>query len=248
MTNAQQNLIKLFQFPRMFGVPNISPFCCKLETWLRMTGIPYEVVDTPDPRKGPKAKVPFIVDGNQRLGDSTLIIEHLKKTRRVDPDAWLDERQRATALLVQRAVEEHYAFIILYTHFIRHEGWRHTRAFFDSIPALVRPLVIGMLRRNMRSALYLQGTLRHSDEDIMAFAIADWRAILSFMSSGPYFFGERPSGIDAALFGALATTLMTHVQSPVRDFLRTQPKCVAYAERTLAQYFPELAAGNGKCK
>jgi glutathione S-transferase len=229
----------------MFGIPNISPFCCKLETWLRMAGIPYEVVDTPDPRKGPKAKVPYIVDGNRRLGDSTLIIEHLKKTRGVDPDAWLDERQRATSLLVQRAVEEHYAFIILYTHFIRDEGWRHTRAFFDSVPALIRPMVSGLLRRKMRSALYLQGTLRHSDEDIMAFAIADWRAILSFMSNGPYFFGERPSSVDAALFGGLATTLMTPVQSPVRDFLRRQPKCVAYAERTFAQYFPELADSAG---
>ena len=247
MTDAQQNCIKLFQFPRMFGIPNVSPFCCKLETWLRMTGIPYEVVDTPDPRKGPKAKVPFIVDGNQRLGDTTLIIEHLKKTRDVDPDAWLDEHQRAMSLLVQRVVEEHYAFITLYTHFIRDEGWRHTQAFFDSVSALVRPLVMGMLRRNMRSALYLQGTLRHSDEDIMAFAIADWRAILSFMSNGPNFFGERPSSIDATLFGALATTLMTPIQSPVRDFLRTQPKCVAYAERIFAQYFPELPAANGKC-
>jgi hypothetical protein len=33
---------------------------------------------------------------------------------------------------------------------------------------------------------------------------------------------------------------MTPVQSPVRDFLRMQLKCVAYAERTFAQYFPEL--------
>src|SRR5262249_9590664 len=39
MTDAQQDRIKLFQFPRMFGIPNISPFCCKLETWLRMTGM-----------------------------------------------------------------------------------------------------------------------------------------------------------------------------------------------------------------
>ena len=81
----------------------------------------------------------------------------------------------------------------------------------------------------------------------MAFAIADWRAILSFMSNGPNFFGEPPSSIDATLFGALATTLMTPVQSPVRDFLSAQPKCVAYAERTFAHYFPELAAANGKC-
>jgi Glutathione S-transferase N-terminal domain len=52
MTNAVHPPIKLFQFPRMFGIPNLSPFCCKLETWLRMAGVPYEVVDTP---RGPRA-------------------------------------------------------------------------------------------------------------------------------------------------------------------------------------------------
>ncbi len=245
MTDALQASITLFQFPRMFGIPNISPFCCKLETWLRMTGIAYEVVDTADPRKGPKGKVPFIMDGAQRLGDSALIIEHLKKTRGVDPDAWLDERQRATSLLARRAVEEHYAFVALYTHFIRHDGWRHTRDFFDSVPAPVRPLVTALVRRNMRQALYLQGTLRHSDKEIMELAIDDWRAILCVMSDGQYFFGDRPSTIDATVFGALATTLMTPVQSPIHDFLRTQSKCVSYAERTFAKFFPEMVAAKG---
>jgi hypothetical protein len=36
MTTAVHPPIKLFQFPRLFGIPNISPFCCKLETWLRI--------------------------------------------------------------------------------------------------------------------------------------------------------------------------------------------------------------------
>ncbi len=40
MTNAVQQAIKLFKFPRRFGIPNLSPFCCKLETWLRIAGIP----------------------------------------------------------------------------------------------------------------------------------------------------------------------------------------------------------------
>jgi hypothetical protein len=50
--NAASAPIKLFQFSRMLGIPNISPFCCKLETWLRIAGVSYEVVDTSDPRKG----------------------------------------------------------------------------------------------------------------------------------------------------------------------------------------------------
>lgn len=112
---------------------------------------------------------------------------------------------------------------------------------------MIWPLAIAPTQRNMRSALYLQGMLRHSDKEIMAFVVADRRAILTLMSDGTYFFGEQPSSIDATLFGASATTLMPPIQSPIHDFLRAQPKCVAYAERIFAQYYPELAEAKGKC-
>jgi len=234
--------IKLFQFPRMFGIPNVSPFCCKLETWLRIAGVPYAVVDTADPRKGPKGKVPFIEDGGVRIGDTSLIIDHLVKTRGVDPDARLAQSQRATALLVQRTLEEHYAFVILYTHFMRADGWRHMKATFDNVPAFVRPLVGGLVRRNMRQILRLQGLLRHSDEEIMELARGDWQAVLSVMSDGPFFFGAEPTSTDAILFGTLATSLLTPVPSPIRDCLKSQPRLVAHTERMRARYYPELGA------
>lgn len=243
MPHTTQGAIKLFQFPRMFGIPNISPFCCKLETWLRITKIPYEAIGVPDPRKGPKGKVPFIEDGGQRLGDSAAIIDYLKVTRQVDPDGQLDDRQRATSLLVRRTLEEHFAFITLYTHFIREDGWRESRAFFDAVPAPVRPLVRFLARRQMRKALWLQGIGRHSDKEIMAAAMSDWNAVLTAMSDGPYFHGDRASTIDATLFGVLATTVLTPIQSPIRDFLRSQPKCMAYAERMMGTFFPDMASG-----
>src|SRR5262249_25820838 len=108
MTNALHTPIKLFQFPRMFAVPNLSPFCCKLETWSRSARIPYEIVATRDPRKGPRAKRPSMEDGGVRIADTWIIVDSLVKTRGVDPDARLDAAQRATALLVQRTLEEHY--------------------------------------------------------------------------------------------------------------------------------------------
>jgi glutathione S-transferase len=241
MTNAAHPPITLFQFPRMFGIPNVSPFCCKLETWLRIAGVPYEVVDTPDPRKGPKGKLPFIEDAGVRIADTSRIVDHLVKTRGVDPDARLGASQRAIALLVQRTLEEHYAFVAAYTHLLRDEGWQHTRVRFDSVPAIVRPLVCRVVRGRVKKLLWQQGILRHSHEEIVESALRDWRAVQTVMSDGPFFFGDEPTGVDAIVFGALATSMLTPIESPIRDFLSSQPACVAYADRMLARFFPELA-------
>jgi glutathione S-transferase len=242
MTNAVPQPIKLFQFPRRFGIPNLSPFCCKLETWLRIAGVPYDVVDTPDPRKAPKGKLPFIEDAGVRIADTSIIVDHLVKTRGVDPDARLNASQRSIALLVQRTLEEHYAFVVAYTHLVRDEGVRHTRARFDSVPAIVRPLVIRTVQGQIKKVLWQQGILRHSDEEIVEAGLRDWRAVLAVMCDGPFFFGDEPTGIDAIVFGALAPSVLTPIESPIRDFLRSQHACVAYAERMRARFFPELAA------
>jgi|SRR5215813_2159364 len=241
MTTTAQQPVKLFQFPRMFGVPNLSPFCCKLETWLRIAGIPYEIVDTPDPRKGPKRKLPFIEDAGTRIADSSIIIDHLKRTRGVDPDARLDASQRTIALLVQRTLEEHYAFVVAYTHLVRDEGVRYTRARFDSVPSIVRPLVFHAVQRQVKKLLWQQGILRHADGDITESGVRDWRAVLAVMSDGPFFFGSEPTSVDAIVFGTLATSVLTPIESPIRDFLRSQPTCVAYAHRMFSRFFPELA-------
>jgi hypothetical protein len=35
--------VYLYQFPRTYYVPSLSPYSMKLETWLRMANIDYEV-------------------------------------------------------------------------------------------------------------------------------------------------------------------------------------------------------------
>jgi glutathione S-transferase len=233
--------IKLFVFPRMLGIPNLSPFCCKLETWLRIAKVPYVVVETGDPRSAPRRKLPYIEDRGLRIADSSVIIDHLSRTRSVDLDEGLNPNQCATALLVQRTLEEHYAFVLAYTHLLRDEGLRHTRSRFERLPAMVRPFVARAVHKNVKTLLWNQGVLRCAHDEIVAAAIADWRAVLAFMSDGPFFFGDRAASVDAIVFGALAPTVLTPIETPIRDFLRAQPKVLTYATRMLDGFFPDLA-------
>lgn len=241
MSAANRPPVKLFVFPRMFEIPNLSPFCCKLETWLRIADVRYELVETRDPRSAPRRKLPYIEDAGVCIADSSIIIEHLSQTRSIDLDAHLGSAERATALLVKRTLEEHYAFVLAYTHLVRDEGTRHTRARFDALPSVIRPFVARAVQKAVKNLLWHQGLLRYQHDEIVAAAIEDWRAILAFMSDGPFFFGDHATSLDATVFGTLAPTILTPIETPIRSFLRSEPKALAYATRMRERFFPELA-------
>lgn len=42
-TNYDKDVVYLYQFSRTPLLPSLSPYCLKVETWLRLAGIKYEV-------------------------------------------------------------------------------------------------------------------------------------------------------------------------------------------------------------
>ncbi|GLH09860.1 Uncharacterized protein GBIM_14891, partial [Gryllus bimaculatus] len=42
-TNYEKDVVYLYQFSRTPLIPSLSPFCLKVETWLRLAGLKYEV-------------------------------------------------------------------------------------------------------------------------------------------------------------------------------------------------------------
>ena len=128
---------------------------------LKMSGLPYRT-DTEGFNKAPKGKLPYIDDDGERIADSTFIRWHLeKKYNRFRSRA---ERRAARDRLGIR--EDGGGPPLLDAARCALDGRRQFRQrpgdFFRRFPAPLRPIVVAMVRRQVRKALHAHGMGRHS--------------------------------------------------------------------------------------
>jgi glutathione S-transferase len=231
-------VIKLHQFAPAFGLPNASPFCMKLETYLRMAGLPYEPVNSGDVMKAPKRKLPYIDDDGTIVSDTSFIIEYLKRKYGDPLDAALSPRDRAIATAFQRLLEENLYWAVVHTRWVQEDGWAMTRhAFFDALPLPLRWIVPPLARRGMRSEMHGQGMGRHSAEEIHAIGCRDLTALADFLADKSYMLGEQPSSLDASAYAFLANLLWAPVDSPIRRHAQGLSKLDAYCQRMKSRYY-----------
>jgi glutathione S-transferase len=232
-------MIKLYQFRPAFGLPNPSPFCMKVETYLRMAGLAYECPCRADLRKSPKGKMPYIDDEGTVVADSSVIIDHFKRKYGDPLDVHLDAVTRATALAMQRLIEENTYWTVVYFRWIEEAGWKVTRAaFFDWMKPPLRWIVPAVARRIVRKELHGHGMGRHARDEIAAIGAKDLTAVAEFLGDRPFFTGARPSSLDATAYAFLANLLWAPYEMPLKSHARSYPQLEAYCQRMKARYYP----------
>jgi glutathione S-transferase len=241
MTNPTTDNIRLFAFGSGWGIPftTAAPFPLKLATWLRMAEIPYEFVVANDPNKGPKGKSPWIEMGTECMGDSTLIIEHLQERYGIDLDKHLSDQQRALSVSIQRMLEEHFHQCFEHQLFFGRGAKERLQEFATTMPIPVRWLVPTVLKRTFTKQLYARGMGRHAEDVIIAQGKSDLNALSQLLGDQPYFMGDRPSSIDACVFGFLGVTLYVAGDNPLYQYGASLENLMRYCERMRTRYFPE---------
>lgn len=241
MANPITDTIRLFVFGPGWGIPfpTSAPFPLKLATWMRMAEIPFEVVVENNPGKGPKGKSPWIEYGTVRMGDSSVIIEHLQERFGVDLDAHLNADQRALALTVQHMLEEHYHQCFEHQLLLGRGSSERLAELASTMPIPLRWIVPGVLVRAFTKQLYARGMGRHPEDVIIARGKADLDALSQLLGDKPYFLGDQPSSIDACICGFLGVTLYVEGDNPLFRYAASRDNLMRYCERMRARYFPE---------
>ena len=232
--------VRLHKFGAAWGIADPSPFCLKVESFLREADIPYEVVPFDFKRsfaKAPKGKLPFIEDEDGTVvGDSSLIIERLSRQRDIDMDASLDGRQRCISLAFRRMLDEHLYWVAVYSRWLDEPGWSViSRSFFAGVWRPIRPLTVPLARRRVAAALRAQGTSRHSREEIYAFGNEDLQALSGLLGEDSYFFEEnRPTLLDLSAHAFVAEIVAPPIDSPLKK------ACLSL--RNLTDHFQRMQA------
>jgi len=227
-------MIKLFQVVNdRWGIPSPSPFCMKVETYLRMVGIPFISIPSVDLADAPKRKLPYIEDEGNRLGDSQLIIQYLK-SRYGDPlDDGLTHEEWAIAHMIRRTLEEGLYFCLVFARWQDEAPWRYTNElYFRDAPA-----VAATYRAYMLDQLQKQGTGRHSSDEVANMAALDIDAVAEILGSRPFLLGLRPRSVDATVYAFLSNIIDVPVDTSLARSVRRHRNLVEYSERMRSRYF-----------
>ena len=234
-------MITLFQFNPLWGLPNASAFCFKVENYLRMIDMPYDTEIIRDPRKAPKGKVPFIKDGDNIIGDSELIIEYLKNQYGDPLDKNLNEHQKAMQILLENLFSEKLYWIMVYMRWQDEAGWRQCApVFFRSLTRLWKLFLPKIVRKKMIKALYIQGTGRHQRLEVIHMGIKVLDAIAAILDNNNFFLGKQISSIDATAFAFLANIVWLPYEDVLKTHAFSHQNIVLFCDRMWDFLYPEM--------
>ncbi|MEZ4316007.1 MAG: glutathione S-transferase family protein [Myxococcota bacterium] len=236
--------VVLYQFVTEWDLPNLSPFCLKVETWLRLVDVPYEVRPF-SPGLTSTGKAPVVELDGERISDSSCIVRTLSERLSIGLDAGLTPRQLAHAALVQRVLEEHLYWAVLHTRWVDDAGWATYRPILASALPMPRFLALWLasyLRRGVKRSTWEHGLARHAPDEIHRRGIEDLTAIAEILGDSPFLLGDTPRSVDCGMYAFLAQAAHPAWDNALVAHLRADARLMAYIERMRARVWDAPAS------
>lgn len=242
MTQDNGGMIKLYGCAPAWSLPDCSPFVMKIDCYLRMTGLQYELVhwqSLSDMQRAPKGKIPWIEDGAKQIADSGFIISYLQETY----GDGLEENSfspsdRAVALSMRRMVEEHLYWAVFFDRWIDDDIWASYKPILFGICTPQEYEIVPVQIRDIaRQYIHGQGLGRYSRAEIHELGNADTSALAAYLGDRPYFMGRAPASLDATMYGFLAHLIYAGYESPLNSHARSFVNLRSYCERMRTRYY-----------
>jgi len=229
----EEDMVYLFQFTRSPQIPSISPFCLKLESWLKLQGIKYQNVDHKCKHRSKKGMLPFIELNGEEVADSEHIIEVLSKKFEKSMPAELSQEQKNVQHAMITMVENHLHWTIVHwktkdvENILKGYKLNLQDVLGSKVPASVLNFYFkhSFCRKGLKR-VRSSGMGALSAEDIENSGKKDLQTLSEMLGEKEFFFGEEPSMLDLVVFSHVGQLVMVDKEHAcsLRDFLEADAK------------------------
>ncbi|XP_025150410.3 failed axon connections homolog isoform X2 [Bubalus kerabau] len=180
-----KDAIILHQFARPNnGVPSLSPFCLKMETYLRMADLPYQ--NYFGGKLSAQGKMPWIEYNHEKVSGTEFIIDFLEEKLGVNLNKNLGPHERAISRAVTKMVEEHFYWTLAYCQWV--DNLNETRKMLSlsgggPFSNLLRWVVCHITKGIVKREMHGHGIGRFSEEEIYMLMEKDMRSLAGLLDA-----------------------------------------------------------------
>lgn len=236
-------MIKLYSFGPAFGLIDPSPFVTKVNAFMTMHSIDFEIVaDARKLQTAPKKKFPFIDDNGTILADSSFILEHLSKKHSIDMDAHLNAEQRAIAHLIAKSLEENLYWCLVYSRWVNDDTWPIIKEkFFGDMPFPLSKIIPAIVRKGTIKRVNAHGMGAHSNDEIMAIADKSFASVSAILGDKTYMFGDQISTLDLIVFAQIGAFTLSTLDNKATQLTKKYDNLINFTQKIQHELYPQLA-------
>jgi len=226
----EKDVVYLFQFPRCPTLPNISPKCLKVETWLKMHGIKYENVNHGGKLRSKRGLLPFVELNGEEMSDPESILKTLASTYGKEMDSSLSSEQKNIQHAMLNMVDNHLHGAFLYWASSHAEdiikGYKlnlqHFTGYKVPNPLLTLWFKYQYNKKGLKRAKGA-GFAGMNSEEAIEEGKRDLEVLRDMLGDKQFFFGDEPHTLDLVTFSQLAQIINVEedVKCPLKDYLNS---------------------------
>jgi len=226
----EKEVVYLYQFPRCPTLPNISPKCLQVETWLKLHGIKYENINHNGKLRSKRGFLPFVELNGEEM-DSDLIVKNLAKKYEKEMDESLTSEQKNIQHAMVQMVDKHLHGAFL--HWASRSADDMIKGYKLNLQQFTGYKVPnGILnfwfkfqhcRKGLKKAKAAVGT-GYSADEVDAEGKQDLKVLSEMLADKEFFFGDEPHSLDLVTFAHLAQIINVdseEVKCPLKEYLES---------------------------
>jgi hypothetical protein len=224
----EKDVVYLYQFSRTPNVPSVSPYCLKVETWIKANGIKYENVNHGNKLRSKRGLLPFVEFNGEEIADSEFIIKTLSEKLSKDMDEGLTQEQKGVQHAMISMVDNHLNWC--HTHWMARNVDNTIKGYKldlqdmmgSKVPApvltfLLKHTYFRKSKKNVKAA----GFGCYTDAEVDEMGKKDLSVLSEFLCDKQFFFGDDARMLDLKAFVLLSLLLAVEkdVECPLKQYV-----------------------------